>query len=56
MSALAFLFAKYILRDNSDITIENVPGQIKSQVQQLLDEAKEVEEDNEDNRGIDEDH
>lgn len=58
MSALAFLFAKYIQRDNSGITIENVPVQIRPQVQQLLDEAKEVKEDDEgvgriveDNRG-----
>lgn len=56
MSALATLFAKYILRPNSGITIDNVPPQIKDQVQQLLDEAKEVEEDNKDDNGINEDN
>lgn len=56
MSALAFLFAKYIQRDDSDITIDNVPNQIKPQVQQLLDEAKEVEENDKDATGTDEDH
>ena len=56
MSALATLFAKYILRSNSGITIDNVPHQIKDQVQKLLDEAKEVEEDNKDDNGINEDN
>ena len=56
MSALAILFAKYIQRENSGITIDNVPPQIKDQVQQLLDEAKEVEEDNKDDNGINEDN
>lgn len=56
MSALATLFAKYILRPNSGITIDSVPPQIKDQVQQLLDEAKEVEEDNKDDNGINEDN
>ena len=56
MSALATLFAKYILRPNSGITIDSVPPQIKDQVQQLLDEAKEVEGDNEDDNGTDEDN
>ena len=56
MSALATLFAKYILRPNSGITIDSVTPQIKDQVQQLLDEAKEVEEDNKDDNGINEDN
>ena len=56
MSALATLFAKYILRPNSGITTDSVPPQIKDQVQQLLDEAKEVEEDNKDDNGINEDN